>query len=170
MTSSSSPQSSIEPSQTSEAMISPEAFLRHWQGHRKLTRRVIEAFPEDALFQFSIGGMRPFGTLALEIIGMAVPSLNGLITGKWSFSKGPSPETKAGILELWDATTGEIDRLWPMIPAHRFLEVDTAFGMWTQPGYELLLYLVDNEIHHRGQGYVYLRASGITPPPFYERQ
>ena len=26
-----------------------------------------------------------------------------------------------------------------------------------------------NEIHHRGQGYVYLRALGIEPPPFYER-
>jgi uncharacterized damage-inducible protein DinB len=26
-----------------------------------------------------------------------------------------------------------------------------------------------NEIHHRGQGYVYLRALGIEPPRFYER-
>jgi uncharacterized damage-inducible protein DinB len=26
-----------------------------------------------------------------------------------------------------------------------------------------------NEIHHRGQGYVYLRTLGIEPPPFYER-
>jgi len=29
---------------------------------------------------------------------------------------------------------------------------------------------VDNEIHHRGQGYVYLRSLGITPPGFYERE
>ena len=29
--------------------------------------------------------------------------------------------------------------------------------------------LVDNEIHHRGQGYVYLRELGIEPPPFWER-
>lgn len=26
------------------------------------------------------------------------------------------------------------------------------------------LYLVDNEVHHRAQGYVYLRALGIVPP------
>jgi uncharacterized damage-inducible protein DinB len=31
------------------------------------------------------------------------------------------------------------------------------------------LYVIDNEIHHRAQGYVYLRAMGIAPPPFYER-
>ena len=27
--------------------------------------------------------------------------------------------------------------------------------------YGLLLYWIDNEIHHRGQAYVYLRALGI---------
>jgi uncharacterized damage-inducible protein DinB len=31
------------------------------------------------------------------------------------------------------------------------------------------MYAIDNEIHHRGQGYVYLRALGIVPPPFWER-
>ena len=35
--------------------------------------------------------------------------------------------------------------------------------------YGLLLYWIDNEIHHRGQGYVYLRALGIEPPAFWER-
>jgi hypothetical protein len=28
----------------------------------------------------------------------------------------------------------------------------------------------DNEIHYRGQGYVYRRALGMEPPPFWERQ
>ena len=40
--------------------IPADALLDHWQGHRRVTRRVIEAFPEDALFNYSIGGMRPF--------------------------------------------------------------------------------------------------------------
>ncbi|MEJ6979249.1 DinB family protein [Pedobacter sp. P351] len=29
--------------------------------------------------------------------------------------------------------------------------------------------MIDNEIHHRGQAYVYLRSLGITPPFFWER-
>jgi uncharacterized damage-inducible protein DinB len=66
----------------SAGIIPISAFLAHWQGHRRLTRRVIELFPEDKLFAFSI----------------------------------------------------------------------------------------DNEIHHRGQGYVYLRALGIEPPGFYDRE
>jgi len=27
-------------------------LLKNWQGHRRLTRKVIEAFPEDKLFEF----------------------------------------------------------------------------------------------------------------------
>ena len=46
----------------------------------------------------------------------------------------------------------------------------TAFGQYTGTCcHDLILYVIDNEIHHRGQGYVYLRALGIEPPPFYER-
>lgn len=34
------------------------ALRDHWQGHRRKTRRVIEAFPVEALFNYSVGGMR----------------------------------------------------------------------------------------------------------------
>ena len=33
----------------------------------------------------------------------------------------------------------------------------------------MILYAVDNEIHHRAQGYVYLRSLSIEPPAFYDR-
>jgi uncharacterized damage-inducible protein DinB len=46
----------------------------------------------------------------------------------------------------------------------------TAFGQYPGKVYDLVLYVIDNEIHHRGQGYVYLRSLGIEPPPFYERE
>jgi uncharacterized damage-inducible protein DinB len=36
--------------------------------------------------------------------------------------------------------------------------------------YFFILYWIDNEIHHRGQAYVYLRSLGIEPPHFWERQ
>ena len=154
----------------STIVITPEALREHWQGHRRLTRRVVDAFPERELFGFSIGDMRPFATLALEMVGMAVPSLRGVATGAWDYGAVQAQATtKADLLRLWDEATAEIDRLWPTIPPHRFMEVDVAFGQWEGPGHWLLLYVIDNEIHHRGQGYVYLRALGIAPPPFFER-
>ena len=159
----------MSPTTTSALVITPEEMLHHWQGHRGLTRRVIEAFPEDKLFSFAVGGMRPFSALAKEFIGMAVPTLQGVITGTWSNGPKIDVQTKAELLRRWDETTDEINALWPTIPPQRFQEIDTAFGQWEMPIYGLLLYVIDNEIHHRGQGYVYLRALAIEPPPFYER-
>jgi uncharacterized damage-inducible protein DinB len=154
---------------TAAPIMTSQQFLEHWQGHRTLTRRVIDAFTEEQLFNYSVGGMRPFSTLAMEFIGMAVPTLNGVITGKWDQFSEAKATTKAELLRQWDDTTSRINALWPTIPEGRFQEVDTAFGQWKMPIWDLLLYIRDNEIHHRGQGYVYLRSLGIEPPHFWER-
>jgi uncharacterized damage-inducible protein DinB len=149
--------------------MTADQFLEHWQGHRALTRRVIAAFPDDKLFSYSIGGMRPFSTLAMEFLGMSVPTLHGVVTGEWKQFEQPKVKTKADILKVWDEQTDELSRMWPKVRPARLQEVDKAFGQWEMTMYALLLYVVDNEIHHRGQGYVYLRSLGIDPPPFYER-
>jgi uncharacterized damage-inducible protein DinB len=153
----------------STPFISPDALLAHWQGHRRLTRRVIDAFPDDKLFAFSVGGMRPFGVLALEMLSMAVPMVRGAVSGDWSASSSRDAQPKKDVLRLWDESTQQLNALWPQIPAQRFAETLTAFGQYKDVLHNLILYAVDNEIHHRGQGYVYLRALGIEPPPFYER-
>ena len=68
---------------TAEVSVATSSdVLKNWQGHRRLTRRVIEAFPEDKLFEFSIGGMRPFSELAWEFIRIAVQIAEGLSTWK----------------------------------------------------------------------------------------
>jgi uncharacterized damage-inducible protein DinB len=152
-----------------KAFITPEGLLAHWQGHRRLTRRVIEAFPEDKLFTFSVGGMRPFGALALEMLSMGVPMVRGVVSGEWSTSFNRDPRPGKELLELWDEDTSRLNQLFPQIPAEKFHETMTAFGQFTDVLHNLILYVVDNEIHHRGQGFVYLRALGISPPPFYER-
>ncbi|HLG39284.1 MAG TPA: DinB family protein [Chitinophagaceae bacterium] len=157
-------------------VMTSEALLDHWQGHRRLTRKMIEAFPEDKLFTYSIGGMRPFAHLVFEFLDMTIPGLNGVVTGIWpgaeaSFQRDRSnyPQTRADLLAAWDETTDEINKLWNKIPVERFLQVDKAFGQWEMPIYTTILYWIDNEIHHRGQAYVYLRSLGIEPPAFWDR-
>ena len=150
-------------------MLTAETLLNNWQGHRRLTRKTIEAFPEDKLFQFSVGGMRPFAEMAWEFIRMAVPIVEGVSTGKWDEYKTAKPSSKSELLCLWDEQTAELNEKFPKIPPHRFDEVDKAFGQWEMPGLATIQYAIDNEIHHRGQGYVYLRELGIEPPHFWER-
>ena len=150
------------------ALVTTDDLLKQWQGHRKLTRRVIEAFPEDKLFTFSVAEMRPFGKMALEMIGMAVPVVEGVSTGKWKKFEYGTIETKAELLKLWDEHTELLNETFPEISPERFFQVEKAFGQWEMAGLGTIQYAIDNEIHHRGQGYVYLRALGMEPPPFWE--
>jgi uncharacterized damage-inducible protein DinB len=154
-------------------IITSKELLKHWQGHRQLTRRVIDAFPEKELFSYSIGGMRPFSAMAMELIRIAELGVTQMATRSIDdtgllYTKS-EPATKAALLELWDGVTGVIDRQWPQISDSRFRETEKAFGQYEGTVHSLIFYYFDNEIHHRGQGYVYLRSLGIEPPPFWDR-
>jgi uncharacterized damage-inducible protein DinB len=154
----------------SASVISADSLLEHWLGHRRLSRRMIEAFPEVALFTFNVGGIRSFGALALEMLGMGAPFVRGVVTDTWEPFTTRELASREELLELWDESTERITALWAQIPAERFGETIKAFGQYEGTVSDLLLYVIDNEVHHRGQGYVYLRALGIEPPPFWERQ
>lgn len=154
----------------SPQFITAGALLDHWQGHRRLTRRVIDAFPDEALLTFSIGSLRPFSSMAMELVGIAEPMVRGIVTEEWKQLEEPPPSSKSDILRRWDQATDELNRLWAQIPPERFRQTMTAFGQYPGKVYDLVLYAIDNEIHHRGQGYVYLRALGVEPPPFYSRE
>lgn len=158
------------PTVDSPAILSPAQLLSHWQGHRRLTRRVIEAFPDDQLFTFSVGGMRPFGVLAWEIQQVSELTLTGLQTGEW-----PMPDWRSGVsqdraelLSAWDELTARIEAGLPTV-APAFFAQTHALPWGEMSGWAAAIYTIDNEIHHRGQGYVYLRALGTEPPAFHER-
>jgi uncharacterized damage-inducible protein DinB len=152
-------------------LLTPDALLNHWMGHRRLSRRTVELFPENQLFSFSIGGMRPFGKLALEMLGF-IPTLRGTASGEWKWEPAyENVETKAALLEAWDDCNAKMLDLWKGITSARLSAVE-ADGFWlpdATSNLSKIQYWVDNEIHHRGQGYVYLRALGIEPPAFWER-
>jgi uncharacterized damage-inducible protein DinB len=152
-------------------IISTDQLLAHWQGHRHLTRRVIEIFPEDQLFTFSIGGMRPFGEMAKELLSIAVPGVKGMATDEWeTLDESMDLEgSKEKLLTAWDNATEELNQWWAKIPVDHFQDTVVAFGQYKDKVYCSILYFIDNEIHHRAQAYVYLRALGITPPNFWER-
>lgn len=156
---------------TSPQVISQEDLLRHWLGHRNLTRRVIEAFPEKDLFEFSIGGMRSFAELSIELLSIGGPALKSIASNEATpyDESGSALTTKEQILQKWDEQTDVIKAYFNQIPLERFSETFNLFGQYEFPIIENIFYFIDNEIHHRGQGFVYLRALGIEPPMFWER-
>lgn len=156
---------------TQAVIVTPEGFLKHWLGHRRLTRRVIEAFPEDQLFTFSAAEpMRPFGAMAWEIQQVSELTLNGMLTGKWTepdWRKGTGTD-RAELLREWDALTARLEQEFSKVSPEFFSQMH-ALPWGEMSGWDAAIYNIDNEIHHRGQGYVYLRALGTEPPAFYER-
>lgn len=163
---------SVAQSEQVHQVITSSELLLHWQGHRSLTRKVIEAFPEKEFFNYTIGGMRTFSTIIMELLAIAGPGLREIVSGETEQLKEDLDNIngKADLLKLWDKTTEEIDALWPKINVERFHESIKTFGQYEGTVLSSIFYFIDNEIHHRGQGYVYLRALGIEPPMFWDRQ
>ena len=161
--------------ETKGVFLSPAALLEHLQGHRRLTRRTVEAFPEDELFSFTPAAtLRPFGAMVLEIVWMVEPTLAHLLgegseLPDWSERQKAPPPSKGELLELWDESDTYIRETWPRISEERFHAAEAAFGLPPQPNRNLVLYLIDNEVHHRAQGFVYLRLLNLQPPAFWER-
>src|SRR5690606_23361653 len=157
--------------QETKTVITAGQLLKHWQGHRTLTRRVIEAFPEKELFTYSIGGMRTCAGLIQELLSIAVPGLRqiALDSAEKLNESIEHNNSKAKLLQLWDEATPEIDRLWALIPLEKFQNRIVTFGQFEGTVWSSIFYFIDNEIHHRAQAYVYLRSLGIEPPPFWDR-
>lgn len=157
---------------TTEGQILTSAqLLKHWQGHRSLTRKVIEAFPEESFFTHRIGGMRTFAEMTMELLGIAGPGLMEIVTDEQAKLEEhfDHKNQKANILAKWDETTEIINANWGKISEERFADHIKAFGQYEGTVLSTLLYFIDNEIHHRGQGYVYLRDLGVEPPFFWDR-
>lgn len=156
---------------TVNEVISKAQLLKDWQAHRRLTRKVIEAFPENEFFNYAIGGMRPFSAITKELLGIAEPGLREIVTGKTAELNEEMQhlDKKETILAAWDDATQKIDAHWEKIDTVDFTKQIMSFGQFPGTVQSAIAYFIENEIHHRGQGYVYLRSLGIEPPLFYDR-
>ena len=150
-------------------LLTPEALLTNFKDVRTLTRKVIEAFPEKDLFEFSIANLRPFSQMIKEFLMITDYIFKEILHEKHtSFcNEGQFPATKEGILALWDKATEIIDNEWKEISDYTqpltIYQMTFSFAQW-------ILYAIENETHHRGQGYTYLRTLQIDPPYFWRRE
>lgn len=151
-------------------MLDDQQFLAFYLGHRRLTRKTLAAFPADQFETFAVGGMRPAGVLARELLDMGAPIIKGLATDNWApWNNDRTPLSQADALSAWDAATPTIEQHWAALASQGFDRSTTLYGQWPGTTRTHLLYMLDNETHHRGQLYTYLRALGIEPPAFWER-
>lgn len=154
------------------ALLTPAQLHEILEGNRRLTVRTLQAFPEQHLFSYAAPGMRPAAELFKEIMEVERAIVRGIATGEWVYAATTKEiATKEGLLEAFAALRSQTLAWWEKITADRLLAVeDDGFG-WGPPTSNLnrVIYALENENHHRGQVYVYLRQLGVEPPAFYER-
>lgn len=150
-------------------LLTPEALLTNLKDVRALTRNVIEAFPEKELFEFNIANLRPFSAMVEEFLMITNYIFTETLHEKHTpfYTEGQFPTTKAEVLALWDRASEILDREWKEVGDYTqsltIYQMTFSFAQW-------ILYFIENESHHRGQGYTYLRALGIEPPSFWGRE
>lgn len=110
-----------------------------------------------------------------EILDLEQTLIPWLLTGKFKWDQ---PEwhsgflSKSAALTVCDEVREATRKQWHAVGESDLLrrEPEPFFQQLPpQTNLNYVLYLIDNEIHHRGQGYVYLRLLGLEPPLFYER-
>jgi uncharacterized damage-inducible protein DinB len=142
------------------------------EGNRRLTVRALNAFPEQHLFSYAAPGMRSAADLFKEAMEIERAYVRGIATGEWVYSSTTKEiATKQGLLEAFEALRNQSLEWWPKITADRLTTVeDDGFGFGgAMANLDRVIYALENQIHHRGQVYVYLRLLEVEPPAFYER-
>ncbi len=149
-------------------------LLEQWNGHRNLTLWVARAFPPDKLCTYApVGPLRTFGAMLDEIARIEQAYMRGLAEDRWSYDPQdpPAPADAAAAVAFVEEAHAYTRSVWDRLPADMLLapRKDPFFFGDAKRPYDWLVYCVENEIHHRGQGYIYLRELGVEPPPFYVR-
>lgn len=154
-------------------LLSPSRLLEIMESNRRLTLRTIEAFPEDALFRYRpVDSLRPFAEMVKEILHLELAYVRGVATGEWIREQPYQVvQTKADLLNACGAVREYSRAKWHKVTTERLqaVEADPFFGGGEEQLFDRLFYALENEIHHRGQGFTYLRLLEIEPPHFFGR-
>ncbi|WP_188455362.1 DinB family protein [Virgibacillus oceani] len=152
-------------------------FWKTWEDNRQLTIKVAHRFSDEQLIKATpVPSMRPFARMLLEIAGLEHFFIRGLREDIWEWvpDEATHPEISDAkeLFTILDDTRNYTARVWPAISEEQLRTFHTAppaFAGPDAPPIDWLQYALENEIHHRAQGYTYLRCLGIEPPMFWDR-
>ncbi|HBZ00009.1 MAG TPA: hypothetical protein DEO84_01685 [candidate division Zixibacteria bacterium] len=141
------------------------AIIKYWDNVRRLTLDVLERFPDDKLSYRPIPTVRTVAEQFEHILAEEIFVRNGLMLKLWENVPSPNEAcTDKGVLaEMLRREHETTSRVLRMLPPDTFgVFHETPYGQMTT---EAVIYLtIDEEIHHRGNLYVYLRLLNIVPP------
>ncbi|MFN0214161.1 MAG: DinB family protein [Saprospiraceae bacterium] len=147
-----------------------ETFLEYYERVRERTRKVVVLIPEDHLEWTYRKGKFTLGDLVRHIAAIERHLYAENVEGRPSKYAGCGPELTANYpstLDYFDdmhhQSVAIFQKLTPEMLQHK---IQTPAGM-PITCWKWLRALIEHEIHHRGQIYLYLNMLDIKTPPLY---
>ena len=141
------------------------AVLKYWENVRKLTLKVFDLFPHDKFGYRPVDTVRSVAEQFDHILICELYSRIGMLTGVWDMApfSGERDISRETLREKLYKENKKTLGLLRMLPEGQFIKIyNTPFG--TISGETIVYETIDEEIHHRGNLYTYLRLLGIAPP------
>ena len=139
----------------------------------KVTRKVLQAIPEDKLDFRATPEMRTVRELVLHMYGSPVGMVEAIPRGELTMADYQAGEDikhapdKETMIAYCDACMAQVLKIGEEISEEKLNSIIKCF-YGDFPIYEHLGFIYDEHWHHRGQLYVYLRLMGVQPPFLYD--
>ena len=133
----------------------------------KNARKQIELIPEDKLSFRPTPEVRSVGELCVHMHQYLTEAPQSVAAGKHAAGEEPKFEKKADLLKWIDSQTVTGFSTFDKLTDAQIGQTINAWGM-DFPGWQLLGFVNDEIVHHRGQLTVYLRLMGVAPAFIYD--
>jgi len=147
-----------------------ESFLAYFETIRERTLRVVRAVPPEKLEWRHADDVFSCGDLARHIAAVERYTFTENALGRPSLYQGCGPELAEGhenVLTFMERMHRE------SVAMLKHLTPDDLAGKGISPqgvpvtAWKLLRAMIEHEVHHRGEIYVYLALLGVPRPPLY---
>lgn len=164
-------------------MIRPEYFLDHWRSVREDAALALEQMPAGKLNFRPQDDLMSFREAAVHIldVGLALPGL--LLDGETDFtapdfreklgrytSSLPAGASAAELAAELRSSVRETSDSLAAAPPEFFSGMVTKWDGARLTRLEMLQFVVEHELTHRMQLFLYLRLNGVTPPTTQRKQ
>jgi uncharacterized damage-inducible protein DinB len=147
-----------------------ESFLQYFETIRERTLRVLRAVPSDKLEWRHAEDVFSCGDLARHIAAVGRYTFAENVLGRPSRYPGCGPELAEG----HDNVIAFMERMHrETVAMLKELKPEDLAGKGLSPqgvpvtAWKLLRAMIEHEVHHRGEMYVYLALLGVPRPPLY---
>ncbi len=147
-----------------------DAFLAYWASVRGRTSRIVRAIPPEHLEWTYRAGKFTLGDLVRHLAALERHMFAENVQGKPSRYPGHGEDLASGydqVVAYFDRMHDETLEILRALPDARLQERCETPGGARLRVWKWLRAMIEHEIHHRGQIYIYLSMLGVETPPLY---